>query len=97
MMKALFIGAVEFSKQALLQLIEMSVQLVGVCTLEQSVFHADHCDLSGICLKNGISWCYAPDINAIININIKAKPIFIILCFGVPYLFGFISFDYEYS
>lgn|SRR3990167_1818835 len=83
MMKALFIGAVEFSKQALLQLIEMSVQLVGVCTLEQSVFHADHCDLSGICLKNGISWCYAPDINAIGVIQwIADKKPDVIFCFG---------------
>ena len=39
-MKILFIGTVEFSKIALQKLINLNVQVVGVCTKEKSKFPA---------------------------------------------------------
>lgn len=63
-MKIVFIGAVEFSRRALECLTDMQADIAGVCTLEQSTFNADHCDLSNICEAHGIPWIYAPNINA---------------------------------
>ena len=41
-MKIVFIGSVKFSAEVLQQLVEMSADVVGVCTKEESVFNADH-------------------------------------------------------
>ena len=50
-MRVVFIGAVEFSARALEVLIDMPIQLVGVCTLKESTFNTDHVDLRPIAEK----------------------------------------------
>lgn len=82
-MKIVFIGAVEFSRRALDQLIKMQADIVGVCTLEQSPFNADHSDLSSLCEAHGISWCYAQNINSDESLKwVADKHPDVIFCFG---------------
>ena len=50
-MRVVFIGVVEFSARALEELIEMPIQLVGVCTLKESNFNTDHVNLRPIAEK----------------------------------------------
>ena len=45
-MKILFIGSVEFSLRALEKIVEIGGNVVGVCTLKESSYNADFCDLS---------------------------------------------------
>jgi len=88
-MRIIFIGAIEFSRRALELLIEMEQDVVGVCTLQDSPFNADHCDLSEICQKHNISWTYAPNINSEETIQWLAnKNPDVIFCFGWSKLLG---------
>ena len=41
-MKIAFIGSIDFSQRALELLIEMKLDIVGVCTLERSTFNASN-------------------------------------------------------
>ena len=82
-MRIVFIGAVEFSKRALSQLIVMQAGVVGVCTLQESRFNTDHNDLSVLCEENRIPCAYAPDINSDQIIEwITDKCPDVIFCFG---------------
>ena len=82
-MKVVFIGAVELSRRALERLIELHVEIAGVCTLEESSFNADHCDLSGLCDLHAIPWTYAPRINSEQAVQwIADKRPEVIFCFG---------------
>ena len=47
-------GSVQFSKSTLTKLIEMDANIVGVCTLKNSSFNADHVDLTELCDENNI-------------------------------------------
>jgi methionyl-tRNA formyltransferase len=58
-MRILFIGSVAFSAHALRELIAMQAEIVGVCTLKESVFNADHVDLVSIANDAGIPALYA--------------------------------------
>lgn len=88
-MRIAFIGAVEFSRRTLELLIEMKQDVVAVCTLKESPFNADHCDLGQICQKNNIPWSYIPDINSRESIRwlVDKKPD-VIFCFGWSRLLG---------
>lgn len=82
-MKILFIGAVQFSKEALLQTIKSSAKVVGVCTLSESSFNTDHCDLSTVAESFEIPVHYVKNINSEKTLNwIKHKEPDIIFCFG---------------
>lgn len=82
-MRILFIGAVQFSRGALEQVIAAGAQVAGVCTLAQSVFNADHCDLSSVAQAHGIPWLHADDINSAATLDwIRAQRPDIIFCFG---------------
>lgn len=82
-MRIVFIGTVEFSKHALYRLLAMKAEIVGVCTLQESKFNADHVDLSAASETHGIPWRYTEDINSDASINwIKDKSPDIIFCFG---------------
>lgn len=90
-MKVVFIGAVEFSRRALERLIKLqteiigddTIEIVGVCTLQQSSTNADHNDLSRICEAQAIPWTYAPDINSTETIAwVTEKRPDVIFCFG---------------
>tara|TARA_B110000261_G_C13086193_1_gene357938 strand:- start:2061 stop:2942 length:882 start_codon:yes stop_codon:yes gene_type:complete len=82
-MKILFIGTVEFSKIALQKLINLNVQVVGVCTKEKSKFNSDYADLRPLCEKNKIPYKYVDDVNSKDNYNwIKSLNPDIIFCLG---------------
>jgi methionyl-tRNA formyltransferase len=82
-MRIVFIGSVRFSAEAMQQLVEMSVDVVGVCTKQDSVFNADHVDLRSICEVNEIPWIYSDNINSAHTLSWirKLKPD-VIFCFG---------------
>ena len=82
-MKILFIGSVAFSARALCELITMRAEVVGVCSLENSLFNADHTDLKPIADRAGIPFRYTPDINSeeVMNWIRNFKPD-VIFCFG---------------
>lgn len=82
-MRIVFIGAVEFSKRALERLLAMHAEIVGVCTLQDSKFNADHVDLSAVSEAHGVPWFYAEDINSTEALSwIQDKAPDVIFCFG---------------
>ena len=88
-MKIAFIGCIDFSQRALELLIEMNLEVVGVCTLKKSTFNADHRDLAKICQENNIAWTYTPDINSDESLRwLKNKNPDVIFCFGWSKLLG---------
>ena len=82
-MRILFIGAVAFSAHALRELIAMQVKIVGVCTLKESVFNADHVDLSSIANDAGIPTLYAQNLDDPESLEwIRERKPDVIFCFG---------------
>ena len=82
-MRIVFIGTVEFSLRALERLLAMNAEIVGVCTLQESKFNADHVDLSGLSEAHGVPWFYAEDINSAKALNwIRDKSPDVVFCFG---------------
>jgi len=82
-MRIVFIGAVEFSRRVLQRLVETGADVVGVCTLKESIYNSDHVDLGILCEAQGIPWVYTPDVNsdeAVRWIGDKAPDV--IFCFG---------------
>jgi methionyl-tRNA formyltransferase len=51
-MRIVVIGTVEFSRRALERLLAMHAEIVGVCTLQDSKFNADHVDLGAISVSH---------------------------------------------
>jgi methionyl-tRNA formyltransferase len=62
-MRIVLMGAVEFSRRTLEELIAMGQEVVGVCTLASSKFNADHVDLCPVATAHGIACRYTPDAN----------------------------------
>jgi len=88
-MKILFIGTVDFSYKALEKLIELNVNIVGVCTKEKSIFNTDFKDLTPLCKENNIEYIYIDNINDKKNIEwMKNKNPDFIFCFGWSSLLG---------
>ncbi|MDB9752177.1 formyltransferase family protein [Gammaproteobacteria bacterium] len=82
-MRIVFIGAVEFSRRALECLIEINANIVGVCTLKESKFNADHVDLNNLSDRHEIPCLYAEDINSSKTLSwIQEKEPDVIFCFG---------------
>lgn len=82
-MRIVFIGAVKFSLSTLAHLVALNAEIVGVCTLRQSKFNADHVDLTAFCEANGIPSFYVDDINSEEALRwIQKKLPDIIFCFG---------------
>ena len=82
-MRIVFIGCVQFSLSMLEQLVEMNVEIVGVCTKEESAFNADHVDLHSFCDLNKIPWVHSEDINSQETFTwIHALNPSVIFCFG---------------
>jgi len=82
-MRIVFIGTVEFSQRALECLLAMHAEIVGVCTLQESKFNAEHVDLSAISEVHGLPWFYAEDINSTEALSwIQDKAPDVIFCFG---------------
>ena len=81
-MRVVFIGAVKFSARALEVLIDMPIQLVGVCTLKESTFNTDLVDLRPIAEKK-YPVRYTPDINSEAHLSwIRGLEPDVIFCFG---------------
>jgi len=82
-MKILFIGSVEFSLRALEKVIKIGGNVVGVCTLKESPYNADFCDLSKYSADHNIPCFYVDDINSEDSIEwvSKINPD-VIFCFG---------------
>lgn len=82
-MRIVFIGTVEFSQRALERLLASKAEIVGVCTLQESKFNADHVDLSDVSEAHGVPWFYAEDINSAEALSwIQGKSPDVIFCFG---------------
>lgn len=82
-MRIVFIGAVEFSLRALERLVSLRADIVGICTLKETKFNADHIDLTGVGVAYGIPCFYADDINSAEALMwIKSKAPDVIFCFG---------------
>ena len=82
-MRILFIGAVAFSAHALRELIAMQAEIVGVCTLKESTFNADHVDLASIAKDAGIPILYAQDLDNPEPLEwISERKPDVIFCFG---------------
>ena len=82
-MKILFIGCVKFSYDSLKALIKNKTNIVGICTLKESKFNNDFCDLSSLAKQHNIPFKYTEDINESSNTNwIKSLEPDIIFCFG---------------
>jgi methionyl-tRNA formyltransferase len=82
-MKIVFIGTVEFSLKSLSKLIDIGVDIVGVCTKEKSDFNSDFANLTPLCKRHKIPFRFVDDINSKENIDwISALNPDIIFCFG---------------
>ena len=82
-MKIVFIGSVKFSHRCLSALIDMKANVVGVCTLKESKFNADHVDLADLCSKARIPSKYVEDINSKSSVEwIRHLSPDVIFCFG---------------
>lgn len=82
-MKIVFIGAVEFSKAMLEELIAQGVGLAGVITCEKTDRHDDFCDLTQICINNEISYHKTVDANSSTTIKwLQSKDVDLVLCCG---------------
>jgi methionyl-tRNA formyltransferase len=82
-MRVIFIGTVKFSLEALLKLIDLNVDLVGVCTKDSSAFNNDYADLKPVCISNSIPFLFVQDINSSKNVKwIKDLRPDVIFCFG---------------
>ena len=82
-MKILFIGSVNFSHSALLHLISLKAEIVGVCTLRSSDNNSDYYDLREVCKENNIPYIYVNEINSDDTTKwIESKKPDILFCFG---------------
>ncbi len=82
-MKILFIGSVKFSESALLKLINIGANIIGVVTKKRSPFNSDFVDLSYIASKHKIPFIHVNSANSQEAVNfIKGKMPDVIYCFG---------------
>ena len=82
-MRILFIGTVQFSYDVLKDLLTLSDNVVGVCTLQQASHHTDHVDLSQLAEKANVPWRYCPQIHDPDCLDwIKSLQPDVIFCFG---------------
>lgn len=82
-MRVLFIGTVEFSLHTLQKLLELKINIVGVCSKKSSDFNNDFTDLRPTCSSNLIPYLNVEDINSPTNVKwIKNLSPDVIFCFG---------------
>jgi methionyl-tRNA formyltransferase len=82
-MRIVFIGSVLFSENALLKLLNLNANIVGIITKEKSSYNSDFIDLSFISKERDIPFKYVNDINHPNNVKWidQLKPD-ILFCFG---------------
>lgn len=82
-MKIFFVGSVFFSKVLLEKLIKLEQNIIGINTLNSSMYNSDYFDLKIIGDRYNIPVRYATDINKEDNIKwIKSLKPDVIFCFG---------------
>ena len=82
-MRIIFIGCVKFSFDTLKKLIDLNLNLVGVCTSNKSNFNSDFLDLKPLCKSNSIKCLTVDDINSEESVDwIKDLKPDVIFCFG---------------
>ena len=82
-MRIVFIGCVDFSREALKKLFHLKANVVGVITKEESSFNSDFFDLSRLAELQEIPCKKVNDINHQINVSwIKSLKPEVIFCFG---------------
>ena len=82
-MRVVFIGTVEFSLHILKKLVDLNVDIVGVCTKEKSTFNSDFSDLKPLCIANKTPYLLVDNINSHHSIEwIKNLNPDITFCFG---------------
>ena len=82
-MRIVFVGCVEFSRSALEKVLQLGGNVVGICTLKDSVFNADHSDLSDIAVRNAIPCLDVSDLNAAESLAwIRRQQPDVVFCFG---------------
>ena len=62
-MRIVFIGSVLFSQKALLKLLELKANIVGIITKEKSTYNSDFIDLSSISEEYNIPYRFVKNIN----------------------------------
>jgi methionyl-tRNA formyltransferase len=62
-MRIVFVGCVDFSRNALEKVLQVGGNVVGICTLGNSAFNADHSDLRDIAVRHEIPCLDVPDLN----------------------------------
>ncbi|MBD01827.1 MAG: formyl transferase [Candidatus Marinimicrobia bacterium] len=88
-MRIVFIGSVKFSKMALEKVHKLGGNIKGICTLKESSFNADFCDLTSFANSKNIPCKYTKDINSSDTLKwIKDKSPDVIFCFGFSRLLG---------
>ena len=81
--KILFIGCVHSSYILLSELIKQNENVVGVITKDQSEYNSDFCDLTPLCTKNRIPYCYVRNVNDPDSLNfIRSLKPDVCFCFG---------------
>lgn len=82
-MRILFIGTVQFSHAVLKELLALSADVVGICTLQQADHHSDHVDLSQLAQEANVPWKYSPQIHDPDSLDwIQSLQPDVIFCFG---------------
>lgn len=86
-MRIVFIGSVQFSQQALSELLTLRAKVVGVCTLAKSDINSDHADLSKTSKNSNIPVRITPNINDSASVDwVRSLRPDVIFCFGWSYL-----------
>ena len=82
-MRIVFIGSVLFSEKALLKLLNLNANVVGIITKEKSSYNSDFIDLSFISEEWNIPFKHVKDINHLNNVGWidELKPD-VLFCFG---------------
>jgi len=88
-MRIVLIGTVAFSYAALLHLLEIGAEVVGVCTADTNRMNSDYIDLGPVCENHRIPMCRCSDINLQETVDwiAKQRPD-VIFCFGWSRLIG---------
>lgn len=82
-MKILFIGAVTFSQELLLTMLDQGADIIGICGSTHDSFNSDYCNLSKTAKLNSIPYFETSDINSSASLEwIRLKDPEIIFCFG---------------
>jgi methionyl-tRNA formyltransferase len=86
-MKALFVGSVQWSKDALCKCFEIGIEIVGVVGKHEDGINSDFIDIGEVCRERNVAIFYDSNINAQHTLDwVKSKKPDVIFCFGWSHL-----------